>query len=68
MVFFSFRPYRNLYILFGTGKTSFFVANQANIEALPAERFAALEEECKAVDEENKLIGAEVKILSSGSV
>ncbi|KAJ7125003.1 TBPIP-domain-containing protein [Mycena epipterygia] len=47
------------------GKTSFFVANQANIEALPAERFAALEEECKAVDEENKLIGAEVKILSS---
>ncbi|KAJ7928526.1 TBPIP-domain-containing protein [Mycena leptocephala] len=47
------------------GKTSFFVANQANIEAIPAERFAALEEEYKAIEEENKLLGAEVKTLSS---
>ncbi|KAJ7128970.1 TBPIP-domain-containing protein [Mycena crocata] len=47
------------------GKTSFFVANQANIEVLPAERFTALEEEKKAIEDENKLIGAEVKSLSS---
>ncbi|KAJ6558472.1 TBPIP-domain-containing protein [Mycena vulgaris] len=47
------------------GKTSFFVANQANIEAIPAERFTALEEEYKAIDEENKLLGAELKTLSS---
>ncbi|KAJ6495657.1 TBPIP-domain-containing protein [Mycena vitilis] len=47
------------------GKTSFFVANQANIEAIPAERFAALEEEYKTTDEENKLLGAEFKTLNS---
>jgi hypothetical protein len=58
----------NLSILFGTGKTSFFVANQANIESIPAERFAELEAEYKAIDEENKILGAEVKALSSGLV
>jgi 26S proteasome regulatory subunit (ATPase 3-interacting protein) len=63
-----FRLLGNLSILFGIGKTSFFVANQANIEAIPAERFAALEEEYKAIEEENKLLGAEVKTLSSGLV
>ncbi|KAJ7714342.1 TBPIP-domain-containing protein [Mycena maculata] len=47
------------------GKTSFFVANQANIEAIPAEHIAVLEEEHKAIDEENKLLGAEVKTLNS---
>ncbi|KAF8170311.1 TBPIP-domain-containing protein [Mycena galopus ATCC 62051] len=47
------------------GKTSFFVANQANIEAIPAERFAGLEAEHTAIDEENKILGAEVKALSS---
>ncbi|KAJ7497032.1 TBPIP-domain-containing protein [Mycena latifolia] len=47
------------------GKTSFFVANQANIEVIPAERFAALEEEYKTIDEENKLLGADLKTLSS---
>ncbi|KAJ7039187.1 TBPIP-domain-containing protein [Mycena alexandri] len=47
------------------GKTSFFVANQANIEAISAERFAALEEECKTIEDENKLIGVEVKTLGS---
>ncbi|KAJ7188569.1 TBPIP-domain-containing protein [Mycena filopes] len=47
------------------GKTSFFVANQANIEAIPAERFAALEEEYKTIEDETKLIAAEVKTSSS---
>ncbi|KAF7362133.1 Tbp1-interacting protein tbpip [Mycena venus] len=47
------------------GKTSFFVANQANIEAIPAERLAELEEEYKAIDGENKILGAGVKTLSS---
>ncbi|KAJ7690682.1 TBPIP-domain-containing protein [Mycena rosella] len=47
------------------GKTSFFVANQANIEAIPAERFAALEEEYKTIDDENKLLVAELKTLTS---
>ncbi|KAJ7287338.1 TBPIP-domain-containing protein [Mycena rebaudengoi] len=47
------------------GKTSFFVANQANIESIPADRFALLDEEYKAIDEENKLLGADVKALNS---
>ncbi|KAJ7350352.1 TBPIP-domain-containing protein [Mycena albidolilacea] len=46
------------------GKTSFFVANQANIESIPAERFTELEAEYKAIDEENKILGAEVKALN----
>ncbi|KAJ7076901.1 TBPIP-domain-containing protein [Mycena belliarum] len=47
------------------GKTSFFVANQANIEAIPVERFAALEEEHKTIDEGNKLLAADLKNLNS---
>ncbi|KAJ6497795.1 TBPIP-domain-containing protein [Mycena sanguinolenta] len=47
------------------GKTSFFVANQANIETIPAERYADLEAEYTAIDEENKMLGAEVKVSSS---
>ncbi|KAF7375914.1 TBPIP-domain-containing protein [Mycena sanguinolenta] len=50
------------------GKTSFFVVNQANIEAIPAERFADLEAEYTAIDDENKILGAEVKVSSSGLV
>ncbi|KAK7057470.1 TBPIP-domain-containing protein [Favolaschia claudopus] len=48
------------------GKTSFFVANQANIEVIPAERFADLEAQCKTIDDENTVLGSEVKALSSG--
>ncbi|KAJ6603149.1 TBPIP-domain-containing protein [Mycena sp. CBHHK59/15] len=47
------------------GKTSFFVANQANIKSIPAEQFTVLEEEHKTIEEENKWLGAEVKTLSS---
>ncbi|KAF9462400.1 TBPIP-domain-containing protein [Collybia nuda] len=43
------------------GKTTFFVSNQANIEAVPVEKFAALEEEYKAIDEANKLTAAELR-------
>ncbi|KAJ7232788.1 TBPIP-domain-containing protein [Mycena haematopus] len=47
------------------GKTSFFVANQAHVEAIPTERFADLEAEYTTIDDENKVLGAEVKALSS---
>ncbi|TFK45729.1 TBPIP-domain-containing protein [Heliocybe sulcata] len=43
------------------GKTTFFVANQANLDELPAERLAALEVEIKAMDEGNAVLAAEVK-------
>ncbi|KAJ7209649.1 TBPIP-domain-containing protein, partial [Mycena pura] len=47
------------------GKTSFFVANQANIQIIPAEDLAALEEEFKLLEEENKSGGAAVKCLNA---
>jgi 26S proteasome regulatory subunit (ATPase 3-interacting protein) len=48
------------------GKTTFFVANQANLESVPPEKLAALEVEYKKIDEENKIRGAEVKALITG--
>lgn len=48
------------------GKTTFFVANQANLEDVPADRLAALESELKALDESNKSLVAETRALSTG--
>ncbi len=50
-----------------SGKTTFFVANQANLDDMPAERLAALESEYKETDEENKQLVAETKMLSAGA-
>ncbi|KAJ7647543.1 TBPIP-domain-containing protein [Roridomyces roridus] len=47
------------------GKTSFFVANQANIQVIPTEELAALENEYKTIDENNKLLAGQVKTLTS---
>jgi len=47
------------------GKTTFFVANQANINSIPAEKLTALEAEHKSIDEENKLLAGEFKTLTS---
>ncbi|KAI0351811.1 TBPIP-domain-containing protein [Trametes cingulata] len=47
------------------GKTTFFVANQANLEDMPAEKLTALEAEVKRIDEENKSLGAEVKSIGA---
>ncbi|KAI0693414.1 TBPIP-domain-containing protein [Cytidiella melzeri] len=43
------------------GKTTFFVANQANLEDMPAEKLKALEDEYKAIEETNKSLAIEVK-------
>jgi 26S proteasome regulatory subunit, ATPase 3, interacting protein len=48
------------------GKTTFFVANQANIESISPDELGALETEFKSIDEENKLLAADVKALSNG--
>ncbi|OCH86474.1 TBPIP-domain-containing protein [Obba rivulosa] len=47
------------------GKTTFFVANQANLEDMPAEKLAALEAEHKALEEENKALAAEVRTATT---
>ncbi|KAI0649574.1 TBPIP-domain-containing protein [Trametes meyenii] len=47
------------------GKTTFFVANQANLEDMPSEKLAALEAEVKRIDDENKVLGAEVKSIGA---
>ena len=48
------------------GKTTFFVANQANLDAMPAEKLKALEDEHKAIEEANKALVAEVKGANAG--
>ncbi|KAI0090903.1 TBPIP-domain-containing protein [Irpex rosettiformis] len=47
------------------GKTTFFVANQANIKAMPAEKLKALEDEHKVMEETNKALAAEVKAANA---
>ncbi|KAI0749194.1 TBPIP-domain-containing protein [Daedaleopsis nitida] len=46
------------------GKTTFFVANQANMEDMPAEKLSALEAELKSLDEGNKVYAQELKSLN----
>ncbi|OBZ66243.1 hypothetical protein A0H81_13913 [Grifola frondosa] len=46
------------------GKTTFFVANQAILEDMPAEKLASLESQYKTIDEENKVLGVDMKIAS----
>ena len=48
------------------GKTTFFVANQANLEDMPAEKLASLDCEHKAIEETNKALLADVKSLTVG--
>lgn len=48
------------------GKTTLFVANQSNLEDLPAEKLKDLEAELSAIEEENKELQAQVKIATSG--
>ncbi|KAF9647633.1 TBPIP-domain-containing protein [Thelephora ganbajun] len=47
------------------GKSTFFVYNQSKIENLPAEKLVTLEAQLKDIEEENKLLTAEVKSLSA---
>lgn len=48
------------------GKTTFFVANQANLEDMPAEKLKALEEEYKTIDDSNKALVASLKSANTG--
>ena len=59
--------YMRNFIAVTTGKTTFFVANQAKTEPMAPEKVATLEAECKAIGDENKLLAAELKKHSSGA-
>lgn len=48
------------------GKTTFFVANQANLDDMPAEKLASLESEYKTIEEANKALLADVKAVTAG--
>ena len=48
------------------GKINFYVANQNDINTLSADELAALETECKTVEEANNTAAAQVKNLQSG--
>lgn len=50
------------------GKTTFFVANQAKLEEMPAEKLKALENEHQAIDEGNNTFTAELKALTAGTL
>ncbi|KAJ4483716.1 TBPIP-domain-containing protein [Lentinula aciculospora] len=47
------------------GKTTFFVANQANIDTLSNEKISALEEEYKKLEEENKELALQIKTATT---
>jgi 26S proteasome regulatory subunit (ATPase 3-interacting protein) len=55
------------YIYLFLGKSTFFVYNQSKIESLPAEKLVTLDGQLKDVEEENKLLTAEVRSLSAGA-
>lgn len=65
-VFPAFIPiYASIHILI-SGKTTFFVANQANIDSMLPDKVAELEAEYKSIEDENKMLAAELRSYSSG--
>jgi 26S proteasome regulatory subunit, ATPase 3, interacting protein len=54
-------------IRFKPGKTTFFVANQANMEAVSSDKLAALEAEHKTIDGDNKLRVNDIRTASNGT-
>lgn len=52
--------------LISAGKTTFFVANQANLEDVPPGKLASLESGFKALEEENKQSLAQIKSKQAG--
>lgn len=48
------------------GETNFYVVDQNDIETLDADELAALETECKAVEDANNAVSMQAKNLQSG--
>jgi hypothetical protein len=51
-----------------SGKATFFVANQGNLDALPERRVKDLADETEALNERNKALAAEIKAASTGTI
>ena len=51
-----------------TSKAKRFAAKQANLEDVAAEKLKQLEEEHKNIQESNKLLAADIKIASTGTM
>ncbi|KAI0337259.1 Tat binding protein 1-interacting [Trametopsis cervina] len=47
------------------GKTTFFVANQANLEDMPAEKLKALEDEFKTIEQTNQTLSSQIKAINA---
>ena len=62
----SLNDHSDLFKPVSIGKTNFYVADQNDIETLGADELAALETECKAVEDANNAVSMEVKNLQSG--
>ena len=52
--------------MFSSGKTTFFVANQNSIDAMPDDKVSALEGEIKALEEDNKVLVTGVRSSTAG--
>jgi len=50
-----------------SGKATFFVSNQGNLDALSEDKVKALAEETEALTERNKALVAEIKAASAGT-
>ena len=53
---------------FLVGKTTFYVYNQSKIDSLPNDKIKELNGELITLEDENKLLSAEVKSYSGGKV
>ena len=50
------------------GKTVFFVSKQENLETMSKEQVANLESQLKIIEEENKTLAVNAKLLTSGMI
>jgi 26S proteasome regulatory subunit (ATPase 3-interacting protein) len=60
--------YVYIYAHMWSGKATFFVANQGNLDALPEQKVKNLADETEALNERNKALAAEIKAASAGTV
>ncbi len=66
--FFSLFPiYMRIYAHILSGKATFFVTNQGNVDALPEQKVKDLAEETEALNERNKALAAEIKTVLAGT-
>jgi len=60
--------YTNLRFSPVTGKTTFFVYNQAKIDCLPNEKINELKSEVSKIEDENQALSGDLKAYTAGKV